>query len=69
MKGYRTIDPNANLREQLGLAKKLLADPTDLDDTDTLLIGCKLAELVLALDEWRIKGGILPNRWHVETRR
>lgn len=58
------MDPNANLREQLKLAKRLAmgmarndSPEARLDDAD------RLAELVLALDEWLTKGGFLPAIW------
>jgi hypothetical protein len=51
------MDPNANLKEQLELAKRLIDDNTDQD------AAYRLAELVLALDEWIRKGGFLPEAW------
>ncbi len=56
------MDPKANLQEQLDIAKRLVAvadkaeyEPVyDLDDV------ARLAELVLALDEWQRKGGFSP---------
>jgi hypothetical protein len=53
----RSMDPNANLKEQLDIARKLLDDPIGEDDVD------RLAELVVALDEWISNGGFLPKRW------
>lgn len=55
------MDPDANLREQLELAQKL-----HLSDQFQPLhagYGDRLAELVLALDEWLRKGGALPKAW------
>ena len=59
------MDPNANLAEQLALAKQIIDDderqPVPHDGTDAH----RLAELVLALDEWRHRGGFLPARWEL----
>lgn len=54
------MDPNANLRDQLKLATKIMEEPRTewVDPADAKL----LAELVLALDEWISKGGFLPAR-------
>lgn len=49
------MDPNANLAEQLRLAR----DPEEWDHDS----GTRLAELVVALDEWIRKGGFLPDAW------
>jgi hypothetical protein len=61
------MDPNANLREQLELAKSLLAafdeDTGPLDEHDT----ARLCELVLALDQWIHGHGFLPDAWRDET--
>lgn len=52
------MDPNANLTEQLELAKRLLEDHRTLAaDAE------RLAELVLALNGWIIKSGCLPAAW------
>lgn len=56
------MDPDANLGELLALARGLV----DLDPSDaTEYVGevNRLSELVLALDEWIVKGGFLPARW------
>jgi hypothetical protein len=62
------MDPNANLREQLELARadwgvsefdKL--EPFNVDRLHTEHL--RLQELVLALDEWIRKGGFLPAAW------
>jgi hypothetical protein len=59
------MDPKANLEEQLALAASIMAavDAADeetgeweLDKDDAT----RLAELVIALDEWRRKGGFDP---------
>jgi len=49
------VDPNANLAEQLELARELVDD----ENPDA----ARLAELVIALDEWIARGGFLPLRW------
>jgi proline dehydrogenase len=56
------MDPNSNLAEQLELAEKLIAEydrnyHVDEEEAD------RLAELVIALDEWLRKGGFLPCPW------
>jgi len=53
------MDPNANLKEILELAGKISIDA----DSDSEL-EVRLAELVMALDEWICKGGFLPSRWN-----
>ena len=53
------MDPNANLEEQLRLAKEI--DEALL--SDVVLKAYRLAELVLALHEWISKGGCLPDKW------
>lgn len=57
------MDPDANLKEQLEIARRIQEDW----DTDERLPdpgdAQRLAELVIALDEWRRKGGFLPQRW------
>jgi hypothetical protein len=50
------MDPTANLAEQLALAETLLEESIG-DDAD------RLAELVLALHEWIVKGGFFPDQW------
>lgn len=51
------MDPNANLAEQ----RRIVANMVDghITDEDAL----RLAELVIALDEWISKGGFLPSAW------
>jgi hypothetical protein len=56
------MDPNANLEEQRQLAERMLRDryhgrSVDRDDAE------RLAELVLALDEWLKRGGFMPQDW------
>ena len=58
------MDPDANLDEQKRLAKELLVKDADcrcgnIDPEKAE----RLAELVLALDEWITKGGFPPKAW------
>lgn len=53
------MDPNANLVEQLSLAKFILGFPDLVEEDDYH----RLAEFVLALDEWITRGGFLPYHW------
>ena len=62
------MDPNANLTEQLRLARRIMAqwDRSDDETADCESIAtnaARLAYLVVSLDEWRTKGGFLPQRW------
>ncbi len=54
-----SMDPNANLKEQIEICKRILAE--DVDESDAP----RLADLVLALNEWIAKGGFLPSAWAV----
>jgi hypothetical protein len=62
------VDPNANVREQVGLARQVL-DKADLlymsreELEEVADMGVRLAELVVALDGWLGKGGFPPERW------
>ena len=60
------MDPDANLAEQLRLARGM----QELSDADTAgadeeLIdqGLRIAELVIALNDWVRSGGYLPKAW------
>lgn len=57
--GTSFMDPNANLLEQRRIAARLLrgADSHTMDDA------ARLAELVAAMDEWLVAGGVLPEAW------
>lgn len=61
------MDPNANLEEQLQTAqdiiKKIDAMPEDAELTDLARDANRLAELVVALNEWICRGGFLPDDW------
>jgi len=51
------MDPVANIRKQVEVARRILREPDQdrrLSDAD------RLAELVLALDDWRKHGGFDP---------
>ena len=52
------MDPNANLQEQLRLAGRLV-DVEHVDEHDAR----RLSELVLALHEWVLGGGFMPEPW------
>lgn len=70
------MDPNANLSDQLGCARKILAvayGPTthySAEETVEMLNeAVTLAELVEALDTWLSSGGFLPERWQHNRKR
>jgi hypothetical protein len=56
------MDPNANLEEQRRLAARIIEDGESGMGVSTIH-GDRLAELVLALDEWIKNGGFLPEAW------
>lgn len=51
------MDPNANLIEQVQLAESLVEAENESADAN------RLAELVLALNLWILRGGFLPKSW------
>lgn len=55
------MDPDANLKEQLDIARQLLAGATSDDAIER--DAERLAELVIALDEWIRRAGFLPAAW------
>lgn len=60
------MDPDANLEQQLELARELISKwekPAGADIHEMAEQGGELAELVLALDGWLQNGGFLPCRW------
>jgi hypothetical protein len=59
-----TMDPTRNLAEQLRLAKTILGRLPFLDGD-----GERLAELVVALDEWLRNSGALPEPWKTRKRK
>lgn len=65
------MDPNANLKEQLEIARDIIKtwDDSNADEVFTVAVRVadranRLAELVETLDEWIRKGGFLPARWN-----
>ncbi len=60
------MDPDANLSEQLELARSIIGEfdrPNDNPEIFMRIDAARLAELVIALDEWLSKGGFKPARW------
>jgi hypothetical protein len=56
------MDPNANLAEQLRIASRMI-EAADTDRDIRVADPARLAELVIALDEWIKGGGFLPAAW------
>jgi hypothetical protein len=54
------MDPVANLKKQLELAEKMVDGNQFFLQEEYINMGFELSELVLALYEWRIKGGYDP---------
>lgn len=61
------MDPNANLKEQREIANRLLDDESESPD-GFANDATRLAELVVALDEWLSKGGFQPQAWGSSVR-
>lgn len=61
------MDPNANLKRQLEIARLLTGEDTTHDAVEDDVK--ELGELVCALDEWIRKGGFLPEAWQSAKRR
>lgn len=58
------MDPSANLKEQLELAEKLFTREEEYESSDDYDIDARrLAELVLALNEWIMGRGYMPVQW------
>lgn len=58
------MDPDTNLEEQLELSQEIVdSQETGFNHHEQ---SWRLAELVLALDEWVKKGGFLPQQWQVK---
>ena len=55
------MDPDENLTEQLEIANRI--DNYNGNPLDALEDAERLAELVLALNEYLYKGGYLPKTW------
>ena len=62
------MDPNANLAEQLRLARKLINNEWS-KSSEKDEYAARLAELVEALDGWLKGGGFLPEAWGVSWRK
>jgi hypothetical protein len=62
------MDPNENLTEQLQIAREMTTD-RDGGFTNQSESTLRLAELVIALDEWIRKGGFIPEAWDLKARR
>lgn len=54
------MDPVANIEEQRELAEAVIGDCLTDVELDFTATAVRLAELVLALDEWRQSGGFDP---------
>jgi hypothetical protein len=65
------MDPNANLEQQLDLAREITEDNPDADNLEAVeafnerqqMRADQLAEHVIALHEWITNGGFLPSEW------
>jgi hypothetical protein len=60
------MDPTANLAEQVRLAKeiqKIVDGELPASVMETWQRTSRLSELVLALNEWMLKGGFPPRQW------
>ena len=57
------MDPDANLKEQLELAECINLCQ-DRGEKCSQVDAARLAELVVALNEWLLTGGFLPQPWH-----
>ena len=58
------MDPNANLEEQIKLATTLIESRYGSPEVESAVWDAtRLAELVLALNDWIKKGGFLPTSW------
>lgn len=60
------MDPDANLRDQLDIARKIhqLIDDTDPSDAAAIIAHAEeLADRVIALDSWIRRGGFLPRAY------
>ena len=59
------MDPTKNLEEQVEIANHMLDADDYVDSGDAV----RLAELVVSLDNWIVKGGFPPKRWNKERQR
>ena len=60
------MDPDANLEEQLSIARSIFLEDPDRNIENLSEEAIRLAELVLSLDEWIRKGGFLPASWRCQ---
>lgn len=71
------MDPNANIEELLRLAEDIrrienegeLSERYALAEREVIQSAERMAELILALDEWLYRGGFMPQRWQYASRR
>lgn len=61
------MDPNANLQQQLDLARYILAEKTN--NLNRAHAAEHLAELVQALHDWLAEGGFKPTAWNRKTKK
>lgn len=62
------MDPSENLSQQIYLATEIKVRANrgaPIDEHDVM----RLADLVIALDEWILKGGFLPKVWVMVRRK
>lgn len=59
------MDPDANLKEQLEIAYGIVNG--DDEETNSESQGERLAELVIALHNWKSKGGFSPKAWRTHA--
>lgn len=59
------MDPNANLEEQLRIAKRLTKQIDKDHCAPSAVDTGRLCDLVITLDRWIREGGFLPKRWPV----
>lgn len=57
------MDPTENVKEQLRLARKMLRAIDGSHEVPDVRDTARLAELVVALNDWLRKGGFLPEGW------
>jgi hypothetical protein len=57
------MDPNANLEAMRRVAERILNYRDDVTPMEVAGDAGRLADLVVALDEWITKGGFLPKEW------
>lgn len=55
------MDPEKNLEQQVNMAATILRLVDG--DLDVTVEAARLAELVLAMNDWISRGGVIPKRW------